>query len=57
MPRNCPVCQTPMKWYENPGRWICTNIKLHDTVVAVKKIGGTSRNVKRGQHSKRKKKT
>jgi hypothetical protein len=45
-----------MKWYLNPGRWICTNVKLHDSVAAQKKIGGVSRNIKRGHHSKRKKK-
>jgi hypothetical protein len=26
----CPVCSFPMLRYENPERWLCFNIKLHD---------------------------
>jgi hypothetical protein len=28
--KNCPVCEQPMMWFENPGRWKCVNIKAHD---------------------------
>jgi hypothetical protein len=25
----CPVCNMPMLWYKNPGRWVCKWISLH----------------------------
>lgn len=29
----CPLCAMPMLRYENPSRWLCFNIKLHDKVM------------------------
>jgi hypothetical protein len=26
----CPMCAMPMLRYENPERWLCFNIKMHD---------------------------
>jgi hypothetical protein len=53
----CPVCQSRMSRYENPARWVCTNIKAHDAAsVRLRLPGSTKRGARRGTY-KRKKKT
>jgi hypothetical protein len=34
----CPVCSMPMLRYENPERWLCFNIEVHDMAMRNEEI-------------------
>ena len=31
---HCPVCSMPMLRYENPVRWLCFSIEVHDAAMS-----------------------